>query len=196
MSESSDARFVDALRADRRLLTVLCLAVGSLLLGAVSLVVHHVIKAPASPYHVAFSTVGDGCDRYSDVRGLVLDESSGEILYCGVVPGFASGPAGAPSEFTSEETIRVTDLAKSLASGGGLDDEEQGAVKQLAREIAQKHGYPPPTSAERVTWQFGGSSLAVGVLLFVGLGWMRSSGRMCPGPKLDRAPRGEPLPSA
>lgn len=156
---------------------VCLLGIGGLLVGGVSLAVHHAIKGPESKYQVAFSTVGEACGGSresgkpdSGVKGLVLDREKGELLYCGLVPGVGGTPAGSGGAFTGEETARVTKLAISLAAEGGLSDGEEDAVERLAEKIGRKHGYEPPSLAERATGVAGWYGLGAGAVLLVGLG--------------------------
>lgn len=107
-----------------------CLGLLALLGGGASLLVHHMIKGPESPYEVGFSTKGEACGTGSGsgVRGLVLDRRSGDLLYCGAVPGIGGQPAGRGGKFTGEETARVIGRAQALAAGGGLSEDEEDTV--------------------------------------------------------------------
>jgi hypothetical protein len=171
----------DSLRTSLLIVLVGCVGVVAFLVGGVSLIVHHAIKGPTSPYQVEFSSGGGVCakDSDSDVKGFVLDEGTGEILYCKAVAVPGSGdPVGSGGQFTGDETGRVTKLAKSLAAEGGLSDEDQQAVKGLAEEIGRKHGFEPPSTAERLTGTVGPYGLAGGPILLIGLGvWAHYTGR-------------------
>ncbi|MER5224727.1 hypothetical protein [Streptomyces flaveus] len=179
--DGSDSQSEDSLRTDLLIALVGCLSVVAFLAGGVSLIVHHAIKGPTAPYQVEFSSAGGACDEDSDsdVKGFVLDEGTGEILYCRAVAGLGGGdPLGAGGQFTGDETARVVKLAKSLAAEDGLSDEDQQAVKGLAEEIGRKHGYEPPSLAERLTGTVGVYGLAGGLVLFIGLGvWLHYTGR-------------------
>ncbi|WP_181765017.1 hypothetical protein [Streptomyces albidus (ex Kaewkla and Franco 2022)] len=139
------------------------------------------IKGPEFPYGVGFSTKGESCGSGSDssVRGLVLDRGTGELLYCGVVPGLSGTPAGKGGGFTGDETARVISLAKSRAAEGGLSEDDESAVTQLATDIGRSHGYAPPPLAERLTGSAGPYGIGVGLVLLVGLAvWGHSTGYM------------------
>ncbi|QPP10280.1 hypothetical protein G4Z16_31985 [Streptomyces bathyalis] len=144
----------------------------ALLIGAVGFLVHYMIKTPASPYQVAFSTVGEACSKDPDsgIKGLVLDRKSGELLYCGLVPGIGGSPAGSGGKFTGAETARVIGLAKSLAAKDGVSGEDEDAVERLAADIGRGHGFEPPSLAERVTAAAGPYGLGTGLVLLIGLG--------------------------
>jgi hypothetical protein len=179
--DGSDSQSEDSLRTNLLIVLVCCLGVVAFLVGGVSLIVHHAIKGPAFPYQVEFSGAGGACDKDldSDVKGFVLDEGTGEILYCKAVavPG-AGDPVGSGGQFTGEETGRVMKLAKSLAAQDGLSDEDQEAVTGLAEEIGRKHGHEPPSIAERLTGTVGLYGLAGGPALLILLGvWAHYTGR-------------------
>jgi hypothetical protein len=179
--DGSDSQSEDSLPTNLFSALGCCLGVVALLVGGVSLIVHHAIKGPTSPYQVEFSSGGGVCakDSDSDVKGFVLDEGTGEILYCKTVavPG-AGDPVGSGGQFTGEETGRVTKLAKSLAADDGLSDEDQQAVKGLAEEIGRKHGFEPPSLAERLTGTAGPYGLGGGLALLILLGvWAHYTGR-------------------
>lgn len=179
--DGSDSESEDSFRTNLLSALGCCLAVVAILVGGVSLIVHHAIKGPTSPYQVEFSSSGGACDgdSDSDVKGFVLDERTGEILYCKAVavPG-PGDPVGAGGQFTGEETGRVTKLAKSLAAQDGLSDEDQQAVKGLAEEIGQKHGYEPPSTAERLTGTAGPYGLGGGLAVLILMGvWAHYTGR-------------------
>ncbi|WP_314177733.1 hypothetical protein [Streptomyces winkii] len=170
---TSDARPGDAERRSNLIIVaVFCLGVVALLVGAAGFLVHHMIKGPESPYQVAFSTVGDSCekDRESRIKGLVLARDTGELLYCSAVPGIGGSPAGSGGKFTGEETARVIRLAQSLASNGGVSDEDEAAVERLATKIGRAHGYEPPSLAERLTDAAGPYGIGTGLVLLIGLG--------------------------
>ena len=168
---------------DLVVVVVCCLGLLALLGGGVSLVVHQVVKGPEFPYEVGFSTKGESCGAGSGsdsgVRGLVLDRGTGELLYCGLVPGVGGDPAGSGGKFTGGETARVIELAESLAAEGGLSDDDEGAVTRLATTIGRDHGFEPPPLAERLTGTAGWWGIGVGLALLVGLAvWGRWAGYM------------------
>lgn len=173
MPGRSDAEFSNAgVRSNLLIVLVCCLGVISLLVGVAGFVVHHMIKGPESPYQVGFSTVGDSCskDQDSRIKGLVLDRSNGELLYCSLVPGIGGEPAGSGGRFTGEETSRVIRYAKSLAAKDGLSEQDEEAVKALATRIGRTHGYEPPSLPERLAGAVGPYGVGTGLVLLVGLG--------------------------
>ncbi|WP_077062993.1 hypothetical protein [Streptomyces sp. MP131-18] len=93
----------------------------AMLIGIAGLVTHFAIKTPASPYQVVFSTSGKRCgsDGDSEDSELNLDEKTGEVLYCTILPPVVNeGRARASGAFSAEEVARVTGLSEPLASDG------------------------------------------------------------------------------
>jgi hypothetical protein len=85
----------------------------AVLVGAGSLAVHYAIRTPTSPYQVEFSTSGTACSddsEDSEDSELILDQDTGEVLYCSFLPpiSFSDGPR-ARGVFSADEVGRVTD---------------------------------------------------------------------------------------
>ncbi|MGK5533621.1 hypothetical protein [Streptomyces sp. URMC 129] len=146
----------------------------ALLTGIVSLVVHYAVTSPTSPYQIVFSASGTECVAAdAEDSDLVLDEETGEVLYCGLLPPVHdSGRAYAGGAFSAEEVGRVTGLSRSLASDGDLSGEDRQAVAELVAEISRERGYEKmsPTLLERVTWTVGLCGVIGGLAVLVGLG--------------------------
>ncbi|WP_129843462.1 hypothetical protein [Streptomyces sp. RFCAC02] len=148
----------------------------AVLVGAVSLAVHYAVREPVSPYRVEFSDPGTECrDGGSDEdAALTIDRETGEVLYCSVLPPVGPGPgrARAVGAFSAEEVARVTELTRSLATGGGLGAEDRRAVERLAGEIGREHGFERTsrTTLERVTWSVGLYGLIGGFAVLIAFG--------------------------
>jgi hypothetical protein len=154
-------------------LTGCLLPVLAVLVGLGSLVVHYAIKSPTSPYQVAFSTSGKACNEHHS--NLILDQDSGEVLYCALLPPFDVGDNPGPraqGPFSAGEVGRITDLSKIRASDGHLDKADRDAVRRLVAQIGREHGYDKtsPTLMERLTWRVGLTSLIGGLAVLAGLG--------------------------
>ncbi len=162
-----------------------CLPVLAVLVGGGSLAAHYLIKTPTSPYQVEFSTSGSVCDSGGDSddagdlddagdSDLILDEKSGEVLYCSVLPPIDvdGGRARARGAFSAEEVARVTDLSESLAADGRLGAADRDSVERLVAEIGREHGHhkTSPTLWERVTWKVGLYGLIGGLAALIALG--------------------------
>jgi hypothetical protein len=146
----------------------------AVLIGAGSLLVHYAIRSPTSPYQVEFKTSGRACDKdRSEDSELVLDQDTGEVLYCSVLPpiGLSDGPR-AQGAFSAEEVGRVTSLSQSLASDGGLSEADRNTVRERVAEISRQNGYDKtsPTLLERLTWRVGLFSLIGGLAMLAALG--------------------------
>lgn len=152
-----------------------CLGVLALLIGVVSLVVHHQVKEPGSPYRVSFSASGDACHGPSsaDDATLILDERTGEVLYCSVLPKYGDKTRyEAVGAFNAEEVAQVSTLAQTLARRSGLSAADRDEVERRVTAIAREHGHEdhPPSWLERTTGTTGPYGLGVGLVLLVGLG--------------------------
>ncbi|MFH8572439.1 hypothetical protein [Streptomyces sp. NPDC017993] len=183
-SERTDARSGDAgPGSNMRAVIGCCLPVLAVLLGIGSLLVHYAITTPTSPYQVAFSAPGTACNRGdsdnsdgSDEEGdsdLILDQKTGEVLYCTVLPpiGARQSPR-ARGAFSAAEVGRVTQLSQMRAADGRLSNADRHAVERLVANIGRQHGYDKtsPTLMERLTWTVGLYSLIAGLAALIGLG--------------------------
>ncbi|MEO3752057.1 hypothetical protein [Streptomyces sp. B6B3] len=186
-AEGSGSRSGDAGLASNMLAVIgCCLPLLAVLVGGGSLVAHYLIRTPTSPYQVEFSTSGavcgsdgpddsgssDGAEGAADAE-LVLDEETGEVLYCSVLPPIdVDGRARARGAFSAEEVARVTDLARSRAADGRLEEADRDAVERLVAEIGREHGETKtsPTPLERLTWTVGLYGLVGGLAALVLLG--------------------------
>ncbi|ARQ71530.1 hypothetical protein [Streptomyces marincola] len=145
----------------------------AVLIGIAGLVTHFVIKTPNSPYQVAFSESGDACgsidlNEESDEEDeeLILDEETGEVLYCTLLPPVVGeGRAHARGVFDAEEVARVTGLSQSLAAEGGLSEADRRDVEDLVAEIGRENGHEKTSSTtlEDLTWRVGLYSLIGGL---------------------------------
>jgi hypothetical protein len=157
--------------------------------GAVSLVVHFAVTSPPSPYVVEFAEPGAACGIDPEAEGpedadLVLDEETGELLRCSVLPVPGSPGRTEPrGPFAADEVARVTSLAQRLASDAdGLTGADQAQVERLAEEIGRENGYDKtePTALETVTWKTGlyGVIGGLGLLILLGLyaRWLETPG--------------------
>ncbi len=172
----------NARQPSNKLLVLGCLVpLLAVLVGAGSLLVHYAIESPVSPYQVEFSASGKACTKDdSGDSALVLDQETGEVLYCSVLPpmGVTAGPL-ASGAFSAEEVGRITRLSRSLASEGGFSDADRDAVRQLVTQISREHGHDKmePTLLEDLTWNVGLFSLIAGFAVLIGLGlWSHSRG--------------------
>ena len=146
----------------------------AVLLGVGSLLVHWAIKSPVSPYQVEFSPSGKTCSAdNSEDSALILDQDTGEVLYCSVLPpmGINDSPR-ARGAFSAAEVGRVTELSRALASDNGFSEADQDAVRELVAQISQEHGHTKmaPTLLEDLTWIVGLCGLIGGLAVLIGLG--------------------------
>ncbi|MBS2531756.1 hypothetical protein KGQ20_03110 [Catenulispora sp. NF23] len=161
-----------------------CLGVLLVLIGSIGLVVHFATEKPQSPYRVTFAKAGDKCGSGAKSL-LILDQTSGDVLTCGLI-SFSDGGDASRSVFSAAEVQKITDLSKSLAgsddsdsdAGNGstadtaLSNADQQKVEHLAEDIGRRHGRPPtsPSTLDRVTGVGGVWFLAFGLALLLAQG--------------------------
>ncbi|WP_171108920.1 MULTISPECIES: hypothetical protein [Streptomyces] len=122
-----------------------CVGVPAVVVGVVSLVVYQAVKEPNSPYRVHYSQPGKACKQNADApdSALILDDKTGEVLYCGFFESF-----------------------------GELSEADRREVQRTVESISRANGHEKMSSTltERITGRLAwGIAVGLGVFACMGL---------------------------
>lgn len=151
-----------------------CVGVLAVVVGVVSLVVYQVVKEPNSPYRVHYSQPGKACKQNADSpdSALILDDKTGEVLYCGFFESFGADPDRARGPFSASEVHQVRIVSEALARDGELSEADRREVQRTVESISRANGHEKMSSTltERITGRLAwGIAVGLGVFACMGL---------------------------